>query len=84
MFYEKAFSVCGEDIGRESIKAWQQINRQGCNAVGTWCIGEIHFDITYLSENGLIGTRFTFLNRNAARELTAAMTSWSGVIQGEK
>ena len=84
VFYENALSVCGEDIGREAIKSWDQRNLQGCNAIKTWCVGEIHFDIIYFSKDGISGSKFTFLNRNAARDLTATMTSWSNIIQGEK
>lgn len=81
-FYENALDICGTTIGRKSIEKWEQLNLQGCNSVGTWCIGEIHFDVLYLSSQGLYGDRFTFLNRNAARSLSEMLTQWSGRIQG--
>lgn len=82
VFYENALDICGTIVGRRSIEKWEQVNLQGCNAVGTWCIGQIHFDLSYLTEAGIYGDRITFLNRNAARSLSELFTKWSGRIQG--
>lgn len=80
-FFENNLNICGEIVGKYAINKWDQVNLQGCNSVGTWCIGEIHFDILYDSQDGAYGTRFTLLNRDTARSVLSTLTSWSGISQ---
>ena len=81
LFFENNLNICGEIVSKYAINKWDQVNLQVCNIVNTWCIGEVHFDILYESKDGAYGTRFTFLNRDAARSVLSTLTSWSGMSQ---
>ena len=80
MFYEKAVDVCGERFGRLGVVNWTMFNEQVCNAIGTWCIGKINYNIGYQSLSGRKAIAITFLNRKTSERFMQVFSSWSGSI----
>lgn len=79
-FYEKAVDVCGERFGRLGVVNWRMFNQQVCNAIGTWCIGKIEYNIGYQSLDGRKAISIKFLNRKASDRFMQVFSSWSGSI----
>lgn len=73
--------ICGTKVSNDvpglRVAFYNNSGEGNCNAIGTWCLWDLHHTILWQQNGKQTGRTVVFVNKNASDRLAAALQLWA-------